>query len=168
MDKNSLFIKKVNELLKKVDYRMLDYSCNEGDKSYAKDFLKKLHDAFVDVYGSDYLDWRSGDFVDIPAVIRGEESGKIAIGLVNVDLQSAGEHWGSFMFTEIGVVDDSGESITEKMAQYIKKNFIPYKYWYTPYIADDHHVDFENIPEDVSEFLSDYVSDEKLTGNIEL
>ena len=40
-----MFIKRVNELLKKVDYRMLDYSCNEGDKSYAKDFLKKLHDA---------------------------------------------------------------------------------------------------------------------------
>ena len=35
--------------------------------------------------------------------------------------------------------------------------YIPYDYWYTPYIEHDHHVDYENIPDDVREIMSDYI-----------
>ena len=153
MDKNQLFINKVNELLKKVNFRKLDYSCNVGDKAYARNFLDEMHKAFVDVYGTDYLDCASGEFVDLPAVIRGEKTGKIAIGLVNIDLQSSGEHYGSYMFTEIGVVDDTGSKVSERMSDYISKMFIPYQYWYTPYVSGDHHVNFDNMPDDVAAIM---------------
>ena len=71
MSKNSDYLIRVNKILKEIDFEKLDESCNGSDKSYAKEILRKLHDELMTVYGTDYLDWRSGDFVDIPAVIKG-------------------------------------------------------------------------------------------------
>lgn len=159
MTKSELFISKINQILKTVDFKRLDESCNGEDKSYARVTLDRMHDALVDVYGADYLDWRCGDFVDVPAVIWGEKSGHISLGLVNLDLQSSGEHWGTYIFTDNGVLDHGGK-LSDAQNDLLNTLYIPYKYWYTPYIPDDHHVDFNDVPEDVKQIIGDYLGED--------
>lgn len=157
MSKNSDYLIRVNKILKEIDFEKLDGSCNGSDKSYAKEILRKLHDELMTVYGTDYLDWRSGDFVDIPAVIKGRNSGHVSLGLVTVDLESSGEHYGTYIFSRKGVIDHGDDAITEAAQNFLNTLYIPYDYWYTPYIEHDHHVDYENIPDDVREIMSDYI-----------
>lgn len=162
MDNNEKFINRVNKLIEQLDYKKLDHSCNDEDKSYAKDFLGKLHSAFIESYGTDYLDYSSGEFVELPAVIRGEKTGVIAIGLVNVDLHSSGEHYGTYIFSKYGIIDHGGDNTSPRLEKYMTETFVPYQYWYTPYIADDHHVDFNSIPKEVKEIMSEYLPDEDM------
>lgn len=159
MKKSDLFISKINQILKTVDFKRLDESCNGDDKSYARVTLDRMHDALVETYGADYFDWRSGDFVDVPAVIKGEKSGHISLGLVNLDLQSSGEHWGTYIFTENGVLDHGGK-LTDAQNDLLNALYIPYQYWYTPYIPDDHHVDFDNVPDDVMKIIGGYLGED--------
>jgi hypothetical protein len=67
-------IKNLNEILTNIDFAKLDVSCNTDEDSYAKETLKKMHDAFVEIYGTDYID-SDYEFVEIPAVIRGRLPG---------------------------------------------------------------------------------------------
>lgn len=168
MTKNELFIDKINQILKTVNFKKLDESCNTEDKSYAKTILDRMHNALVEVYETDCFDWRCGDFVDIPAVIRGEKSGHISLGLVNLDLQSSGEHWGTFIFTEKGVLDHGGK-LSDGENALLNAEYIPYQYWYTAYLPDDHHVDFDNVPEDVKGIIGGYLGEDILNeGDQEL
>lgn len=163
MSKNTEYIIRVNKILKDVDFRKLDKSCNGDDKSYAKEILGKLHKELIDVYGTDCFDWRVGDFVDLPAVIKGQRSGRVSLGLVTLDLESSGEHYGTNIFTAVGVIDHGDDAIMEASKKYLNDQYIPYDYWYTPFVPRDHHVDFDHIPSDVREIMSDYI--EMLTPN---
>lgn len=44
--------------------------------------------------------------------------------------------------------------MSEEDSQYLRKAYIPYDYWYTITLKCDNHVDFDNIPEKVSDILS--------------
>ena len=147
------YIEKINgEILQDIDYDRLDLSCNSTDTAYAVETLKNLHKAFVEVYGTDDLDSEL-EFVNIPAVLRGRTTQHLAIGLVTLDLSSSGEHYGSYFFTPRGVLDDGDPEITPRNLEYINTNFMPYDYWYTTYIEQDHHVDFEQVPAPVADIL---------------
>jgi hypothetical protein len=41
----------------------------------------------------------------------------------------------------------------EEHTRYVKENYVPYDYWYTAMLGD-HYVNFDNIPEKVSEMLN--------------
>ena len=159
-----MFIDKINsEILSRVDFDKLDSSCNSSDNGYAVEVLKNLHQAFVDVYGTDSPESDCG-FVTIPAVLRGRVSGRMAVGLVSLDLESSGEHYGSCFFTKHGVIDDHPEADKSKQAKaHLKQHFTPYDYWYTPYIQRDHHVDFDRVPERTADIL-DRVHDQPQPG----
>ena len=147
------YIEKINvEILQGIDYDRLDLSCNSTDTAYAVETLKNLHQAFVEVYGTDDLDSEL-EFVNIPAVLRGRTSGHLAIGLVTLDLSSAGEHYGSNFFTRKGVIDDGASDNSSQNLAYLNKYFMPYDYWYTAYVQRDHHVDFERVPAPVADIL---------------
>lgn len=156
MDNKNLqaaFIERLNKLLPTVDFAKLDTSCNSVDDSYAKDILKQMHESFVEAYGTDYLD--SGyEFVEFPAVIQGRNTRHIGLGIVTLDLESSGEHWGTFFLTPRGVIDQGTEKMSKADSQYLSKTYIPYDYWYTITLERDHHVDFDNTPEKVSDMLS--------------
>lgn len=94
-DLQAAYIERLNTLLKTVDFKKLDRSCNAGDNAYAKEILKQMHDQFVEVYHTDELDF-DPEFVDVPAVIRGRNTGHIGLGAVTLDLQSSGEHYGTW------------------------------------------------------------------------
>lgn len=98
------YIKSLNGILADIDFVKLDESCNSDKDNYVKETLKKMHGAFVEIYGTDYLD--SGyEFMDLPAVIQERGTGHIGLGIVTLDIQSSGEHWGSFFLTPRGVID---------------------------------------------------------------
>ena len=147
------FIEKLSQVLSGVDYDRLDASCNGKDHTYAKEVLKQMHDAFLSVYGRNYLCDGEFEFVELPAVICGRNSGHTALGIVTIDLQSSGEHWRTFFLTPKGVLEQGKESLTEDQKSYIREKFIPYDYWYTPEVERDIHVDYDNIPERAEELL---------------
>lgn len=122
-----------------IDFKKLDVSCNSADDSYAKDILKKMHDSFVEVYKIDYLDGYAYEFVEVPAVIRGRNTGHIGLGIVSLDLQSSGEHWGTFFLTPKGVIDQGVEKLSPSDTRYLER---------------DHHVDFDNTPEKIADMLN--------------
>ena len=122
------------------------------DYEPVKQLLKKLHDVFLKVYGTDCLG-ESYDFILAPAAIRVRSTGDIYAGLVELDLSSSGEHWDTSFITPCGVFSQSDDSLNEQQHEYVN-SFIPYDYYYTPEIPGDIHVDKENIPDDVREMLS--------------
>lgn len=152
-NKQQGFVDKVNRILSSVDFNQLDCSCNSSNNGYARSILQALHKAFVSVYQTDYLDRGEYGFVELPAVIRGRNTGHIALGIVTLDLESSGEHFGTFFLTPHGVIEQGGEDTAEWKQEYIRKTFIPYDYWYTPEVEHDIHVDFESVPPEVAELL---------------
>ena len=147
------YIDKVNKILSTLDFNRLDCSCNSSYDGYARSILQTLHKAFVSVYRTDDLEHGGYGFVELPAVIRGRDTGHIALGLVTLDLNSSGEHFGTFFFTPHGVIDQDGEASTEQQKAYIRKTFIPYDYWYTPKVENDIHVEHASVPPDVKTLL---------------
>lgn len=147
------FIKNVNSVLLNVDFERLDNSCNGKDKTYAKEVLEQMHNAFVSVYGDGMIYGEGVEFIQLPAVICGSASGHVALGIVTIDLQSSGEHWGTFFLTPHGVLDQGSKNLDADKKEYIRKEFIPYDYWYTPKVYGDIHVDFNNIPNEVQELM---------------
>ena len=163
---NKLFIAELNKYLNTIDFTRLDKSCNSEDNSYAKEVIKNMHDLFVGVYGTDCFDFDYDDFdfenqddmdscafVTIPAVIQGGKNEHMGIGLVTLDLGSSGEHWGTVFFTPLGVIEQDGEKMSEEKSHYMKKNYIPYEYWYTVNIENDIHVEFDKMPHKISEYI---------------
>lgn len=155
-DSNKLqaaYIDKLNkDILPHLDFKKLHESCN-ADLQYAKDVLKSLHDAFVDVYQTDTLSDRDFEFVLVPAVIQAEKTGNLSLGILTLDIASSGEHWGTIFFTDQGLIDGNDPNLPSAGKDYIRANYIPYQYWYTVDLERDHHVDFENMPENVREIL---------------
>jgi hypothetical protein len=146
------YFKKLNkDVLPGIDFKKLHQSCQGTDKQYAKEVLKSLHDAFADVYKTTYMTAGEFEFVAVPAIIKTRNTGITTIGLVTLDIESSGEHWGTIFFTDKGIIDDCDENLSTVEKEHIDKNFVPYDYWYTVDLARDHHVDFENAPEEICE-----------------
>lgn len=148
------FEKNMNDVLKNIDFIRLESSCQSLDKSYAGEVLRQMHDGFVSAYGSDYLEDGSYSFVHIPAVIRSRQSGKLCLGIVTLDLESSGEHWGTEFLTPYGIISQNDPDLDNDMKKYIREQYIPYDYWYTADVENDIHISFDNVPESVSDLIA--------------
>ncbi len=148
------FADNINAVLRKVSFEHLESSLQSADKSYAGEVLKEMHNAFVKTYGTDYLEEGKYEFVSIPAVIQSRKNGKLSLGIVTLDLESSGEHWGTDFLTPYGIVSQGDPDTDVALQEYIRDNFIPYDYWYTADVEGDIHVDFDDIPEDVADLIS--------------
>lgn len=146
------FENNINAVLSKVSFEQLESSLQSQDKSYAGEVLKEMHNAFVKAYGTDHLE-DEYEFVNIPAVIQSRNTGKLCFGIVTLDLQSSGEHWGTDFLTPYGVVSQGDPNANADLRKYIHDNFSPYDYWYTADVENDIHVNFYNIPKDVENLL---------------
>ena len=146
-----IYIQKVNqEVMPQYEWMGMKNAYKYGDMSCPTDFLKKLHEKFLEVYGTDPLS-RDNFFVTVPAVVKAA-NGNLYVALLDLDCSSSGEHWGTSFFTPEGVLDqaDDREDIRE-----IVRSFIPYRYWYTPHLEIDHHVDWDDCPDEVRQMLSE-------------
>ena len=148
------FSENMNAVLKHVHFVRLECSCMSPNKSYAGEVLKEMHGAFVKTYGTDYLDNGSYGFVSIPAVICARNTGKLCLGIVTLDLESSGEHWGTEFLTPYGVVSQGDPDTNADIQQYIRDNFIPYDYWYTADVDGDIHAGVDEMPEDVQSLIA--------------
>ncbi|MBR4060097.1 MAG: DUF4314 domain-containing protein [Lachnospiraceae bacterium] len=142
------FLQKINQLMRRVNFTLLNTSCNGKGTIYAAEKLLAMHQAFEEVYGKGYVDESYG-MVLMPAVVRGRKSGIHALALVSLDLESSGEHWGTTFFTPKGPWTQGDDKLTEEQKGIINECYIPYDYWYTPLVERDHHVNFNSMPESV-------------------
>ncbi|WP_199242565.1 hypothetical protein [Desulfosporosinus fructosivorans] len=71
-----------------------------------------------------------------------------------LDLESSGEHWGTFFLTPRGVIDQGKEKMSATDFKYLNQTYIPYDYWYTVSVERDHLVDFDNVPEKIADMLN--------------
>lgn len=155
-----LFIDRINaEVLRKLSIRDCGRIYKEQDILAMTEILKNMHNAFVSVYQTEFID-RDYEWVMLPAVIRAQNSGLLTVGLVTLDLQSSGEHWGTDILTPAGMMnlhdDDRNPEFRERMI----KQWCPYDYYYTPFVEGDIHVDYSHIPGTVREMLNACRSDE--------
>lgn len=144
------FADRINEILNKMDFRLLNMSCNSENTSYAAEKLLQMHQTFEEVYGEGCVD-RSYGAVMMPAVIRSRESGIHALALVTLDLKSSGKHRDTIFFTPGGLMMQGDACLTEEQKRAIREYYCPYDYWCTPLVECDSHVDFTDMPEQVAD-----------------
>ena len=150
MDLMDKYINDLNKkILGKIDYGKLQQSYQTKEMEYVKTVLKQMHDAFVAVYETDYLEKYDYEFIAVPAIIKSRNTGEFCIGLVELDLQSSGEHWGTIFLTEHGVARQGDKDNPKESSDFISQKYMPYDYWYTLQIKGDIHIDFDEMPEDV-------------------
>jgi len=150
----AVFFEKLEAMFQSVDFGRLDRSCNTARDGYAKEILKRMHGIFVEVYGTDYLDNDEYEFVDVPAIIRGRNTGHIWLGIVTLDLESSAEHCGTYFLTSMGVIDHGSDELSPAESKYLSDICIPYDFWYTVYIEQDHYADFTRLPRKVAMLMS--------------
>lgn len=155
------FIEHINEkILPRIDYEQLENSYSTAEKAYAKGVLNLLHQAMVEHYGSAVLqsDHSSieGDFVLVPGVIQGTKSGKIALALLEIDLQSSGEHWGTDFLCRFGVISQGNPDTPKAVKDIISRDFMPYDYCYTAQIPDDIHISRGSLPDGIKDMLDSF------------
>lgn len=149
------FFKRIDALLPAVDLYKLDESFNSFDDSYAKEVLKKINDIFIDVYDADYLE-RCNEFAEMPAVIRGQESGHVGLAIINIDIKT-GEQWRTHFLTPRGIIERDKYEIYSDDYNYVMETYPTYDYWYT----GDKNIDFENEPDDIINILNSYNPDQQ-------
>jgi len=139
-----------------IDYVKLQESY-ETDMTYAKGVLTHLHEAMASIYGSERLGAHHGDegFVVIPGVVRGMESGSMCLALLDLDLSSSGEHWGTTFLCEFGVIQQGGDS-RGGAAKILAERIGNYDYGYTAEIPGDIHVDEAKFPAELKSALDDF------------
>jgi hypothetical protein len=139
------------DILPKVDWRALGYSCEKRDGDYSKDILQQMHNAFAECYESTEL---SGDmgFVAVPAVVLGKDN-QMCLALVDLDTCSSGEHWGTTFFTPYGVYQEEAEC--HPLAREFARAMIPYNYWYTVDFPEDIHVSLNNCHQDIKSMIEE-------------
>jgi hypothetical protein len=85
----------------------------------------------------------------VPGVVKVAD-GTLYPALLDIDCSSSGEHWGTVFFTPKGIYYDADDN---PEVQQVTSGFVPYQYWYTPYMQCDCHVDWEASPLSALEML---------------
>ena len=147
-----------------IDYDELQKSYATEKMTYARCILNKLHEAMVKIYGSEQLEEFDGDegFVAIPGFVRGRDNGQLCLALLDIDLSSSGEHWGTTFFCKYGVISQA-DFDKYPAAREIVKQIGVYDYCYTATIPGDIHVDNGRLPDKLKEILNELGTHEHVT-----
>jgi hypothetical protein len=149
------YVDYLNEnILPVIDYGKLHTSYGT-DMVYAKGVLNVLHEAMVKIYGGERLDcdYLDDGYVVVPGVVRGRESGNVCLALLDLDLSSSGEHWGTDFLCKYGVVTHSKDSPAGKA---MSNHIGVYDYCYTAKIPGDIHVSHAKLPKELQAILHDF------------
>lgn len=157
------YLEKVNkDVVPRIEWIGLKNAYKYDDMSVPIDLLKMLHEKFIKVYGSDHIESSAG-MVIMPGLVQAAD-GNIYPALLDIDASSSGEHWGTNFFTPKGILSDQTD---DKEIQHEIRKFIPYKYWYTPELETDFHVDWKGCPEKVLNML-DAATETNQTNEVRL
>ncbi len=143
------YIDKINkEVIPCIEWIGMKNAYKHNDMAVPIDLLRMLHEKYLEVYGTEHIDCSMG-MVTVPGLVQASD-GNIYPAILDIDASSSGEHWGTHFFTPKGVLSD--QSKDKEIVQEVNK-LIPYKYWYTPKLEADHHVDWLFCPEKVAEMI---------------
>jgi hypothetical protein len=142
------------EVFPKIDQEKYLEACNKGNIEYPAELLGMFHQAFVSVYGNNPITQADAEWIICPAVLRSKATGQILIGLVELDLSSSGEHWGTNFLTPYAMYNPDEDRIGI-IPKYMHEVFGSYDYYYTPDIPGDIHVNWEHCPQNVREMIDD-------------
>lgn len=157
-DMTQEYVDYINEnILSKIDYEQLQESYGTEEKAYAKTVLNALSQAAVEHYGTAYFDgFDENEYVVLPGIIRSKDNGNICLGLLEIDLQSSGEHCGTDFLVKYGCVPQFNEEMPDEVRSFLRNTYGSYDYMYTLGIETDHHVDLESAHEDIREMLDTF------------
>lgn len=168
--KDEVFINNVNMRLGEVDFKKVVESYKTPEFTEGKELLKLLHEEFCEAFETDNVEnLIDGEdvFIHLPAVMKSRSTGELCIGLVYVDTESSGEHWGtSFAFSNGFVnqedMDRNNPMVVERQA------FGAYDYWYTPDYDGDIHSDKNYAPDEVKAILGYAIGEEEQTQGMNM
>lgn len=157
-DNTDRYVEYINEnILKKIDYKKLQESYGTDDKAYAKSVLNALSQSAVEIYGTSYFDgFDENEYVLLPGIVRSREHGNVCLALLEIDLQSSGEHCNTDFLVQYGCIPQFHEETPDEVRNFVSKTYGVYDYCYTLGIETDHHVEFENIHPDMMEILNTF------------
>jgi len=153
--RDEYFINNLNKSLDSIDFEKVVESYKNPELSDAKDLLKLMHEEFYEAFGTDHVDDiidKDDIFIHLPAVLKSIETGEICIGMVYVDIESSGEHWGTQFAFNKGFVSQDDKNKKNPMVEK-KDAFGRYDYWYTPTYHGDIHTGLSSAPPDVRELI---------------
>lgn len=168
--RDEIFINNINLRLGEVDFKKVVESYKTPEFAEAKELLKLLHEEFCEAFGtSDVDELIDGEdvFIHLPAVMRSRETGELCVGLVYVDTESSGEHWGTAFAFSNGFVNQEDKDINNPMVEE-RKSFGVYDYWYTPDYDGDIHSDRNYAPDEVKAILDYAIGEEEQTQGMNM
>lgn len=117
-----------------------------------KKLLKQMTDKFREIYGADKLT-ADMEFVLVPAVIKPKRYDGLYAAIVQLDLTSSGEHYGTDFFTQYGLINTDMENKQAIDCEFLR-SAIPYDYYPTVPYPGDIHINWDNCPADVREIIN--------------
>ena len=96
--KMNFYVDYINrDVLNRINYARLQEDYQTEEKTYAKSVLNALHQGVMEVYGTETFDRDTLEegFILLPGVLQSRENGNVCIALLELDLSSSREHWGT-------------------------------------------------------------------------
>lgn len=154
--KKEVFINNINMRLDEFNFEKIVESYKTPEFTEAKELLKMMHQEFYDTFGTGSIDdLLDGEdlFFPIPVVMKSKKTGEYCVGLVHVDITSAGELYGVDFAFDNGIVSQDDYDKSNPMVE--KKNeFGNFDYWFVADYQDDIHSTKGPVPEDVQRILN--------------
>ena len=170
MNKNELtdlFVAKINdEVMKSLTVKECGRIYSQQDIPAMTSLLKDMHKAFLSVYQTEILD-SDYEWVMLPAVICAYKTDKITVGLVTLDLESSGELWAVDFLTPAGMFNPFRDDLASPFEKQMVAQWVPFDYYYTPYVPGDIHVNPSSVPESIRQMLDACRADEAETDILE-
>ena len=143
----NLYVDYINaNVLPKVNYERLQADYGTEEKAYAKSVLNALHQGVFEVYGTETFGRETaGGYVLLPGVVQSKNTGELCIALLELDLQSSGEHCATDFLIRYGCISQF-EEMQEEVQRFLKDTYGAYEYGYTATLTDDIHVDKARLP----------------------
>ena len=144
-------------VLPKINYDRLQADYETEEKVYAKSVLNALHQGVMEVYGTETFDRdTAGGYVLLPGVVQSKSTGNLCIALLELDLQSSGEHCATDFLIRYGCISQFEEELPDKVRKFLHDTYGSYEYGYTATLTDDIHVDKSGLPQAMREVLEDF------------
>lgn len=151
------------------DFGKIVESYKTEDKTAAKEFLKAMHNIFVDTFGTDNVDDISDageSSVHLPAVLKSEKTGDIRLGLVCVNTDYYGDYLCMSHITSKGIMIPYDMELDEQSIKEME-SIEPYGYWYTPEYEGDMYMRL-HMPDDVREIVDYAVGHDEQTQGMNM
>lgn len=157
-DKMNLYVDYINKnVLPKINYDRLQADYGTEEKAYAKSVLNALHKGVSEVYGTEAFGRETaGGYVLLPGVVQSQSTGNVCVVLLELDLQSSGEHCGTDFLIRYGCVNQFEEEMPGKVRKFLHDQYGAYDYGYTAVLTDDIHVDKSKLPQAMKEVLDNF------------